>query len=141
MGERQLRSRSIATVVEAAPRDAESYNNSRELGYDVTENETLGNKESNAQIEIQIGDEEEQSPDNQVNNPEKTDDNITMFSKQLERFMESVRKGFDNLRSEILSANTKLAETLNVKIRAENSRLVEQIESNIKRLSDFDKAF
>jgi len=76
MGERQLRSRSIATVVEAAPRDAESYCDSRELGYNVAEHETLGNKESKAQIEIQIGYEEQQSPDNQVNNPEKSDDNV-----------------------------------------------------------------
>ena len=53
--------------------------------------ETLENKESNAQIEVQIGCEEEQSLDNQVNNPEKSDDNIVMFSKQLEAFSESVR--------------------------------------------------
>ena len=55
MGERQLRSRSMATGVEAAPRDSESCHDSRELGYNVAENETLGNKESNAQIDIQIG--------------------------------------------------------------------------------------
>jgi hypothetical protein len=53
--------------------------------------------------------------------------------------MESVREGFDNLKSEIHSDNTKLAENLNAKIQAENSRLVEQIEGNNKRLSDFDK--
>jgi hypothetical protein len=45
---------------------------------------------------VQIGDEEEQSPDNQVYNPEKPDDNIAMFSKQLERFMENVTKGSEN---------------------------------------------
>ena len=49
--------------------------------------------------------------------------------------MERVREGFDNLRSEIHSDNTKLAENLNAKIQTENSRLVEQIESN-KRLSE-----
>jgi len=31
--------------------------------------------------------------------------------------MESVREGFDNLKSEIHSDNTKLAENLNVKLR------------------------
>ena len=50
--------------------------------------------------------------------------------------MENVREGFDNLKSEIHSNNTKLAENLNVKIQAENSRLFEQIESNNKRLSE-----
>jgi hypothetical protein len=59
-----------------------------------------------------------------------------MFSKHLERFMESVREGFDNLKSEIHSNNTKLAENLNAKIQAEIFRLVEQIESNNKRLSE-----
>jgi hypothetical protein len=44
-------------------------------------------KRSNAQIEVPI-DGEEQSPDNQANNPEKSDDNIVTFSKQLESFME-----------------------------------------------------
>ena len=38
MGERQLRSRSMATGVEAAPRDSESCHDSRELGYNVAEN-------------------------------------------------------------------------------------------------------
>jgi hypothetical protein len=124
----------MATGMEAAPRDSESCHDSRELVCNIAEIETLGNKESNAQIEVQIGGEEEQSLDNQVNNSEKSDDNIVMFSKQLERFMESVREGFDNLKSEIYSNNTKLAENLNAKIQAENSRLVEHIESN-KRLS------
>jgi hypothetical protein len=57
-----------------------------------------------------------------------------MFSKQLEKFMESVREGCDNLRLEIHSDNTKLAETLNAKIQEENSRLAEQIERNNKGL-------
>ena len=127
MGERQLRSRSMAIGVEAAPRDAESCLDSREIVCNVAEFETLGNSGSNAQIEVQIDGEEEQSPENHVNNPEKSDDNIVMFSKQLERFMEGVKEGFDNLRSEIRSNNTKLAE---------NSRFVEQIESNNKRLSE-----
>ena len=126
----------MATVVDAAPRDSESCHDSRELVCNIAEIETLGNKGSNAQIEVQIGCEEEQSLDNQVNNPEKSDDNIVMFSKQLEKFMENVREGFDNLKSEIHSNNTKLAENLNVKIQAENSRLFEQIESNNKRLSE-----
>jgi hypothetical protein len=47
------------------------------------------------------------------------------LSKQLERFVESVKEDFDELRSEIHSNNTKLAENLNAKIQAENSRLVE----------------
>jgi hypothetical protein len=59
MGERQLRSRSMATRVEAAPQDSESCHCSMELGYNDAEIETLGNKESNTQIEVQIGDEEE----------------------------------------------------------------------------------
>jgi hypothetical protein len=127
MRERQLRSRSMAIGIEAAPRDSESCHDSGELGYNVAENENLGNKGSNAQIEVQIDGEEEQSPDNQVNNPEKSDDNIVMFPKRLERFMESVKKGFDDLKSEIHSSNTKLAENLNVKIQVENARMVEQI--------------
>jgi len=48
--------------------------------------------------------------------------------------MESVREGCDNLRLEIHSDNTKLAETLNAKIQEENSRLAEQIERNNKGL-------
>jgi hypothetical protein len=51
MGERQLRSRSMATAVEAAPRDSESCHDSRELV---------------CNIEVQIGCEEEQSPDNRL---------------------------------------------------------------------------
>jgi hypothetical protein len=54
-------------------------------------------QESNTQIEVQIGGVEDQSPDHQLNNPDKSDKNISMFSKQLERFMESVMAGFDNL--------------------------------------------
>jgi gas vesicle protein len=76
---------------------------------------------------VQIGGDIQQSPDHQVNNPEKSDDNSAVFSKQLERFMESVRERFDNLKSEIHSDNTKLTENLNAKIQAENSPLVEQI--------------
>jgi hypothetical protein len=87
----------MTTGVEAAPRDSESCHDSRELLCNIAETETLGNKGSNAQIEVQIGGEEEQSPDNQVNNPEKSDDNIVMFSKLLERFMESVRESFGKL--------------------------------------------
>jgi Rad3-related DNA helicase len=136
MGERQLRSRSLATVVEAAPQDSESCQDNREVVGNIAEIETVGNKEINAQIEVQIGCEEQQSLDNQCKNPEKSVDNIVMSSKQLEQFMESVREGFDNLKSEIHSNNTKLAENLNAKIQAENSRLVEQIESNNKRLSE-----
>jgi hypothetical protein len=83
----------------------------------VAENETPGNKQINAQIEIKIGSEEEQSPDNQVNNPEKSDDNIAMSSRQLERFMESVKEGFDNLQWKIHSYNIKLVENSNAKFR------------------------
>ena len=50
--------------------------------------------------------------------------------------MESVRESFDNLKSEIHSGKTKLAEDLNAEIQAENFRLVEQIESDNKRLSE-----
>ena len=57
-----------------------------------------------------------------------------MFAKQLERFMERVREGFDNLKLEIHSDNTNMAETLNAKIQA--SQLVEQRESNNKGLSE-----
>jgi len=102
----------------------------------ITEIETLRNKESNSQIEIKMGCEKEQSPDNHVNNPEKSDDNIFMFSKQLERFKESVREVFENLKLEIHSNNTKVAENLNAKLQAENTRLIEQIESNNKRFSE-----
>jgi hypothetical protein len=85
MDERQLRSRSIATVVDVAPRDAKSYHDSRESGYNVAENKTLGNKESNAQIEIQIGDEEERHLTIKLTTQRNQ---MTMFSKQVERFME-----------------------------------------------------
>jgi hypothetical protein len=61
----------MATGVEAAPRDSESWHDSMELVCNIAETETQGNKESNAQIEVQIGGEEDQSPDNQGNNPEK----------------------------------------------------------------------
>jgi len=108
----------------------------RELVCTIAEIETLRNKESNSQIEVQIGCEEEQSPDNHVNNREKSDDNTVMFSKQLERFRESVREVFDNLKLEIHSNNTKVVEILNAKLQAENSQLVEQLESNNKRFSE-----
>jgi predicted HNH restriction endonuclease len=136
MAEGQLRSRGMTTGFETAPRDSESCNNNKELGCNIAENETLGNKEGNAQIEMQRGGEKQQSPDDQVNNPVKSNDNILMSSKQLERIMQSVREGFDNLRSEIHTDSTKLAENLNAKIQAEHSRLVEQIENNNKRLSE-----
>ena len=54
MGERQLRSRSMAIGVEAAPRDPESCHDSKELVCNIAEFETLGNKGSNAQIEVHI---------------------------------------------------------------------------------------
>ena len=50
--------------------------------------------------------------------------------------MGNVKKGFDNLKSEIHSNNTKLAENLNAKIQAENAQMVEQTEINNKRLSE-----
>jgi len=43
MGEGQLRSRSMATGVEAAPRDTESCHDSRELVCNVAEFEALRN--------------------------------------------------------------------------------------------------
>jgi hypothetical protein len=133
MAEKHLRSRGKSTGVETAPQDSESSDNNRELVCNIAEIETLGNNESNAQIEMQRGSEERQSPDDQVNNPVKSNDNMVMSSKQLERFMESVREGFDKFHT----ANTKLAETLNAKIQAEHFRLVEQIENNNnKRLSE-----
>ena len=70
---------------------------------------------------MQTGGQEEQSLDDQVKNPEKSDDNIAIFSKQLEKCMEVVREGFDNLTLEIHNDNTKLTETLNAKLQAENS--------------------
>ena len=50
--------------------------------------------------------------------------------------MESVRESFDNLKSEIHSDKTKLAKNFNAEIQAENFRLVEQIKSDNKRLSE-----
>jgi hypothetical protein len=90
----------MATGVDAAPRDSESCHDSRELVCNIAEIETLRNKGSKGQTEVQLGGEDEQSPDIQVNNPENSDDNIVTFSKLLERFMESVKEGFDNLKSE-----------------------------------------
>jgi hypothetical protein len=69
----------MTTVVETAPRYSESCHDNRELVCNIAEIETLGNKESNPQIKVQIGCEEVQSLDNQVNNPEKSDDNIVVF--------------------------------------------------------------
>lgn len=91
-----------------------------------------------AQTELQIGDAEEQSTDDLVCNPEKPDENIPLFSKQLERFMEIVMEGFDNLNSKIHSENSNLAENLKAtsKIQAENSRWVKEIERNNKILSE-----
>jgi len=132
VAERQLSSRSLATAVEAAPRDSGSFHRDRELKCNIAGIETHGNGENNAQIEVQIGGQEEQTPDKQVNNPQKSDDKIAVFSKQLQIFMKSVREGFDNLRSEIHSDNNKLAETLNAKIKAEISRLFGKIESDNK---------
>jgi hypothetical protein len=86
MGERQLRSRSMATVVKSCTARLRILPCQRELVCNIVETETLKNKGSNYQIEVQIGCEEEHSHDNHVNNPEKSDDNIVMFSKQLERF-------------------------------------------------------
>ena len=85
MAERQVRSRSQATDVEAATRESESCHESRELMGNTTGMEIQGNKKLNAQIEVQIGGQKQQSPDNQVNIPEKSDDIIQMFSKQLDR--------------------------------------------------------
>jgi len=82
----------------------------RELVCTIVESETLRNKGSNSQIEVQIG-EEEQSPDNHVNNPEKSDDNIVMFLKQLDKFREIVREGFDNLKSKFTVITLKWQKT------------------------------
>jgi len=132
MAERHLSSLSLATGFEAALRSSESFHEGRELLCNITGIETQGNRGNNAQTEVQRGGQEEQSPGNQVKNPENSDDNIPMFSKQLERFVESDREGFDSLRLKTHSDNTKLEETLNAKIQAENSRLVEKIESDNK---------
>ena len=126
----------MATVVKSCTARLRILPCQRKLVCIIVETETLRNKENNSKIEVQIGCEEEQSPDNHVNNPEKSDDNIVMFSKQLERFRQSVREGFDNLKLEINSHKTKVAENLNAKLQAENTRLIEQIESNNKRFSE-----
>jgi hypothetical protein len=128
MAGRHLRSRSVALEFEAAPRDSESCCNSIGLDCQVTESELLENVGSNTP--------EQQSPDNQVNNPEKSDDNILMYLKQFQSVMESVMKGFGFLNSKIQSENSKLAENLNAKLQADNLRLAEQIESNNKKLSE-----
>ena len=60
MAEGQLRIRSLATGVEAAPRDSESVHESRELVRTIAGIETQGNRENSAQIEVQIGGQEEQ---------------------------------------------------------------------------------
>jgi hypothetical protein len=154
MSERQLQSRSMVTGVEIVSQVLESHRESRELDCNISENDSIRNK-VNTQIETQIGGEEVQSPDDQVNSLDKSDDNTAMVSNHLQRFMERVMKSFDNLQSKIRSDNAKLVEksfnklqskirsdiaklveNLNAKIEAENSRLVEQIESNNKRLSE-----
>jgi len=76
----------MATVVKSCTARLRILPCQRKLVCIIVETETLRNKENNSKIEVQIGCEEEQSPDNHVNNPEKSDDNIVMFSKQLERF-------------------------------------------------------
>lgn len=133
MSERQLRSKSTTTGVEIESRNAESNSEIRELDLSVTESVSAGGRK---QDEILISNEEKQSPDNQINNPENSDDNTSMFTKQLDKFMETVMMGFENLQSRIQSDNDKLVEKLNNKIESESSRLVQEIESNNKRLSE-----
>jgi predicted transcriptional regulator len=60
---------------------------------------------------VQIGDFEEQIPDNRFNNFQKADDNITMFTKQLEIIKEIVMKGYDNLNWKIHSDKDTWKET------------------------------
>lgn len=47
----------MITGVEAAPREYESYRGSKKIECNVAENETLRNRENNAQTEVQIDDE------------------------------------------------------------------------------------
>jgi SMC interacting uncharacterized protein involved in chromosome segregation len=136
MGERHLRSRSLATIAEAAPQEPESCHDNRELASNSAEMETLSNHESDVQVDVQIDCEVGQSCDNQGNKPEVPNYNTVMLSRQIERFMESVREGFDTLKSEIHNNNSKLEENLNTKIQGEVSKLVKQIESNNIRLSE-----
>ena len=60
MAERELWSRSLATGVEAAPRDSEYVHKGRDLVHTITGNETQGDRENKAQTEVQIGGQEEQ---------------------------------------------------------------------------------
>jgi hypothetical protein len=136
MTERQLRSRSVTVEVTAASQDLEYCRNNNELDCQVTESERLENEGSNTQFDGQIGNGEQPLLDNQVSNPATSDDNIVMFSEQLQTFMESVMKGFDTLNSKIQSENSILTENLNAKLEAENLPLAAQIESNYKRLSE-----
>src|SRR5215469_834649 len=113
MSERQLRSKNTTTGVEMEAKIADSDNAIGELDNNVVESGSRGNKGSSIQLEIPISDEEQQLPDNQVNNPEKSDDINSMVSKQLDKFMETVMRGFENLQSKIQSDNVKLVENLN----------------------------
>jgi hypothetical protein len=136
MGERQLRSRSLATVAVAAPQEPELCHDNRELANNSVEMETMNNHESEIQVDVQIDCEAGQSCDNQSNKPDVPDYNFVTLSRQIEKFMESVREGFDTLKSEIQNNNSKLEENLNTKIQGEVSKLVKLIESNNIRLSE-----
>jgi hypothetical protein len=134
-GRKQLRS-SLATVVEAAPQEPELCHGNRELASNSVEIETLNNHESEGQVDVQIDCEVGQSYDNQGNKSDVPKYDIVTLSRQIERFMESVREGFGTLKSEIHNNNSKLEENLNTKIQGEVSKLVKQIESNNIRLSE-----
>jgi hypothetical protein len=68
MGERQLRSRSLATVAEAVPQEPELCHDNRELASNSFEMETLNNHEGEVQVDVQIDCEVGQSCEIRVTN-------------------------------------------------------------------------
>jgi hypothetical protein len=90
MAERQLRSRGLVTEGETITNDSEYEQNDNEVGCSLSE------------IEVHVSEEDQRLPNNQDNNTEKSDDSVVvMFTKQLEKFMESVKKGFEDLQTKI----------------------------------------
>jgi hypothetical protein len=105
MAERQLRSRGIVAEGEIITNNTEYEQSDRDIDCNASE------------IEEHTSQKDQQSPNNQATNSEKSDGNFAMFARQLRKFMESVKAGFEDLQT---------------KIHNDNSRLIEQMENNVK---------
>jgi hypothetical protein len=133
MTERHLRNRGVTT---GSKNISEPCNDGVGLQHEVIESENNMNKQGEVLINMQLDKEDQQSPDNQINFSDESDDLAVMFSRKLEGCLERVMECFDKLQSKIDSDNARLVKDLNVKIEAGHSQLVKLIESSNKTLSD-----